>query len=271
MDGEKRYDEKAAAEILRRAAELERARAGGPVGGLTRADLEKVAVDAGLDPAAVRAAIAEHERSGETLPGAGLFGGPLSASFERELEGELDEEGVEQVLASAQQALGMHGRWYRSGRLWSWSPEGVTRQLRVSVEVQDGRTRLRLEERLGGLAGALWGGLFGGSIGAASGLALPIGLAALHSPSAALALFGAMMAGSFFLTRHLFRSLTRKRHREMQELADRLAGEAARELEAIADSGPGRQTEEAGRSLHRERRRDRDDDDRRRPRGRSRD
>jgi len=228
----KRYDEKAVSQILRRAAELELGGGLRARGGLTSTDIERVAEEAGLDPTAVRAAIAERERAPE--PTAGLFGGPLRVRQARVLDAELDERGVEEVLDLAQHELGMFGETYRNGRTHTWSPKGVPRNLQVRVQVRDGRTEIVVDERLGPLAGALWGGVFGGVGGASIGLSVPLGLAAFGSVGAMIALLGAGLGGAFLLTRAIYKTMAGKRRAELTALADRLAAEGRAEAEAPA-------------------------------------
>lgn len=232
MSDSKRYDEKAVSQILRRAAELESGSEASGGGGLSRADIERVAVEAGLDPAAVRAAIAEQGQDPE--PAGGLLGGPLHVRQDRVINGRLDTDAVEEVLELAQHELGMFGKWYRSGRIHSWSPKGVARRLQVRIQRSEARTEIRVEERLGPLAGGLWGGLFGGLLGASLGLAVPVGLAVFGSGAAMIALLGAGLAGSYLLTRAVYKTIAQRRQVDLARLADHLEAEALEQVEAIA-------------------------------------
>jgi hypothetical protein len=263
-----RYDEKAVSQILRRAAELEQGGVRGSGGGLTRADIERVATEAGLDPAAVRTAIAEQSpaQAPELRSESGFLGGPLRVRVERMVEAKLDEDGVEDLLDSAQHRLGMSGEWRSSGRRHTWSPKGVARNLQVRVQRREERAEILLDERLGPLVGGLWGGLFGGLSVASMGLAGALGLGAFRSLPAMVGIMGVGLVGAWFVTRKVFGAVAAKKTEELVELADRLAAEAraaaaATGLEAAGDEEEDRDELRRGREPQR---RDRDEDPSRR-------
>ena len=81
MTTERRYNDKEVALILQRAAEMSQAKT---AGGMSVEELERIALEAGLDPAAVRQAADEVGRGEASAGGIGhtLLGGPTALRVE---------------------------------------------------------------------------------------------------------------------------------------------------------------------------------------------
>ncbi len=224
----RRYDDQEVARLLERAAELQRA---GPVSaatGLTLAELESVAAEAGLDVAALRQAAAELDVGGgaAATTGTRLAGAPLRLRFERSLPFEVPDDAFDRLLPIVQETVGVRSQVTQAGRSWSWQasdPES-SRRLEVIVAVHGGETTIRIEERFGHLAGGLFGGVLGGFGGVSLGL-----YAALASTVGASLLVAAVpvgvVAGTYTACRFGFRSLVRRRESVLRRLLDRIADE----------------------------------------------
>ena len=226
---DRRYGDTETEAILRRAAELQ---ASGSVTprtntGLTLAELEGIAKEAGLDPVLIRQAAREIDRPAAARP-APLLGAPTRLIAERSAEGELSEELWGQMVGEVQRTLGAAGHASQVGRTRTWSvigPMGAPslRAVTLTVVSQDGQTTFRAEEPIGQLAGALFGGLMGGLGGGGLGAALGIGLGVFHSGAVGAGLALAQVAGSYGLARTIYTRTAQSRLRALDELLDRLA------------------------------------------------
>lgn len=142
MPEQRVFSEQEVAQILRRAVELtEDEVAKGYKPGITEDELERIAGEVGVDPAALRRAILE---AGEHKH----IKGPLSLTeeFERVVEGELDPsqfdviaEGIKPLSNAGQPHMTQVGRTLQ---LSAWT--GVS-QARVTVTSRNGRTKLHVK------------------------------------------------------------------------------------------------------------------------------
>jgi hypothetical protein len=234
----RRFDDDEVSLILRRASELQEARLTAPGDGMSLADLEAIAQEAGLDPALVRRAASElPSRDGPlprpTGPGERFLGAPTVLRYERVLGGEMPSSEYDVLVEEVRRSLNDVGEVSALGRTLAWSStppmrprRAGGRQVNVTVVARGGQTAIRVEERVTSLAGALFGGIMGGVGGGGSGIAVGVGLAAFHSGAAAVGLWGLLIAGSYTLARTIFTSAVRRRARELAALADRLAAVA---------------------------------------------
>jgi hypothetical protein len=129
-------------------------------------------------------------------------------------------------------SLGTVGNVSALGRTLAWSVvpsgQGFGRQVEITVTPRHGITRVFMEERLGNEAGGLFGGLWGGGGGGGLAVAIAVSLESFHSPLLAVA--GALFSagGSYALARAIFVGIYRRRSRDLENLADRLADHIAR-------------------------------------------
>jgi hypothetical protein len=231
----RRFDDEQVSLILRRAAELQEEQGAGDraSSGLTLADLEEVAREAGLDPALVRRAAAEvGDAGGARTPafgGSPFLGAPTVLRAERIVDGELPTAEFEAVLDEIRREFNDVGIVSALGRTLAWrSSSGAHastgRQISVTVVARGGTTGIRVEESTGGLAGGLFGGLMGGLGGGGTGIAAGVGMGAFHSLPLAAAIWTTLLGGSYVLARTIFASVSRRRAGALTGLADRLAG-----------------------------------------------
>lgn len=226
LPGPRRYTEEEVGLILRRATEMQRAEptALDPAG-LTLAELEEIAAEAGIDPGMLRQAASElHVHRPETL-GSRLAGAPLHVDIESVIEGELPWERVEELVATIQARTTGQGTASAVGRTLTWTSRTEENALaqQVLVSVRGGQTLIRNHESFGGLAAGWFGGIMGG-VGAGVGFGLGGALSATLGLGAGLiALPLATVTGSYFLARAIFTAQVRRRQAAAQSLVDRLA------------------------------------------------
>lgn len=216
-----KYAESEAAQILERAAELQRL-ANDP-SRMTIAELEDAAASAGIAPIHVRRAAGEltlrRARRDRDSPG---LGGPRTILIEVTLEGEIPVRAYEYVIEAIRRHTGELGVASLIGRSLTWMAHpshsragpGRARMIAVTIVPQAGRTRIRIEEKLDllirGVFGRLVGGLGGG------GTVLPIvPLVMLGSPALIPLGAGAWLAGAWVLGRKLYRTRVAAREQEL--------------------------------------------------------
>jgi hypothetical protein len=247
----RRYGDKEVGLILKRAAELQRQEPASAVegGGLTLAELEEIAVEAGIDARHLQRAAAELDAGAARFHREGVerwLGGPVTIELQRSLPGELPESEFESLAAQIQEVADAHGQASLLGHTLTWrsaTPEGE-RSLQVTVSTREGRTRIRIEERLHGIAGGLFGGIMGGVGGGVGlGVGLGVGIGALGSAAFATVFPLAVITGSYLLARSIFGSLAWRRQRVLRELLDRLTEyvEGATSGQALEPGGPARE------------------------------
>lgn len=227
----RRYDDDEIGRILRRATQLQRAEptAADPTG-ITLAELEEIALEAGIDAANVRRAAAELDAA---PPSRRLLdraaGGPVRLRLERTYPGELPLDAFDEIIPLIQEAADSSGNASRVGRTLTWSSQthGNTRSLQVLLVARDGETGVRIEERLHGLASALHGGfVLGGGVGLGFGVGVPLGLA-ISTSLGPLIVPAALVAGSYAGARAVFRHISGRRRRALVRLLDQIGERVA--------------------------------------------
>ena len=245
MKDSKRFDDEAAADLLRRAAELQHqsavpTRAGG---GLSASDLEQVAREAGIDPAYVRQAVAEREVSSPETRVSPVFGEVRTLELVEVLEGEVSPDSMDRMLEEVQRAFADGGSVTRTDRSATWSSSRSLASSRLSslvvaITARDGRTELRITERLDGLSSALFAGLGVGGSAAAVGISGAVGMGEFGSPLIFAAMVLTSVSALYGTARTLYTRSARKRRRELQRLLGRLVevSISGPEMEAITES-----------------------------------
>jgi hypothetical protein len=226
----RRFNEKEVALIIKRASELQQTETTAESStGMSLAELEQVAREAGLDPELVRRAATDLDtRVTDQTPNP-FLGAPTALRLDRTIDGEVPADEFEQLVLEIQRQLGQVGSAATIGRSLQWTVQSAdrrrvsTRTMQVTISPRNGRTTIRIEERLGGLAGGLFGGLMGGLGGGTGGLAAGIGLGVLHSGPAFAAIWASVIGGSYLLARTIYGRLARSRGEELQRLMSRLA------------------------------------------------
>ncbi|MEE8061790.1 MAG: hypothetical protein V3T16_08155 [Gemmatimonadales bacterium] len=236
------YSDDEIALILKRATEMQRAEPNieSPTG-LTLAELEGIAVEAGIDPGLLRRAASELDHDGPSTLGSQLAGAPLMIRLERVVPGEFPGSRLDELVPVIQVATAGQGTASAIGQTLTWSSraDNNTSSQQVLVSSKNGETLIRIEERYSGLAGALFGGIVGG-FGGGVGLGVGGGVGgAIGSVAFALIWPVVIIAGSYAAARAIFQGQVNKRRRAaealMNELVERVQhgiGEARAKLES---------------------------------------
>lgn len=223
--GGRRFDDDEVSRILERAAEMQHRAPLAPreTSGMTLAELEQVASEAGIDPQHVRDAAAALERDVPALSGGrALLGAPIRLELERVVEGEIAPGAYEAFAETIRHTISSPGYVSTLGKSFEWNSANPQRVLRVTITPRAGRTLIRIEERFGNLVGGLFGGIVGGAGGGGGGTALGVIGGAFHHIGLALVAAGAALVGSFLLARTIFRGVVRQRARQLGQLLDAL-------------------------------------------------
>lgn len=248
MSAERRYNDREVERLLARAVELSRESEAaeeaesGRQEGMSLADLEKAAAEAGLPVEALRRAAEEldsgsaFERGPSGLaarPGlaARLFG-PLRLGGERKLGRQPGEAELANLALVLPDLAGVPGSVVQGGGgLIFRSDGGYETQYgqRLRFEVRpDGR--LVAERSFGGAAGGVYGGLMGGlGLGGGLGVGLGVGLGSMHSGLFAAAFCAGCLLVSFLASRGIMAAIAadakRKNARLLEDAASRLGSD----------------------------------------------
>ncbi len=225
----RRYSDKEVRKLLERAAELQHDDAVAPAStGMTLDQLESVAMEVGIDPAALRRAAEELEtRPAGRRVGAAVAGAPLSAVVERTLPFEASSEMLETLIPLIQAHSDVSGQGGMAGSTLTWRAwnQSSARDLQILVAARNGETRIRIEDRHGQLAGGVYGGGLGG-IGGGLGLGVGLGVGIPMGSVAMAAGFPiVVIGGTYVACRALFRGIVDRRADSVQRLADALEAE----------------------------------------------
>ena len=233
----RRYGEQDVQEIIKRASEME---ASQPTlgGSLTIGAVQQVAAEAGIDPRLVRqaagelAAPAAERPSSERTFGEIVAGGPLRLAFERVVRGEVPDAEFPLLIEEVRSVIGGNGIVGTLGRSVSYTTtrvgsSGMGRDIQVTIAVRAGATRITIREGLGQSAGAIFGGICGGVGGGGLGPLFGVFLGGLHAPAAALAAIPLWLTAVFATARSTYHYSARRKQKELEGLANRLAMLAA--------------------------------------------
>ena len=227
MSSNRVFSEQEASQILRRAAELmEKAVEGGKdyTPGITRAELENIAKEVGVDPKFLELAITQQ---GKPESKTGVL--RLTEEFERVIDGELDPadfdvivENIKPLSRIGQSGISQVGRSIQAS---AWT--GIS-QANVSVSSRNGRTRLKVASN--SLMAFLMGGypaLIGSIISAAA-----------LSENGYVG-YGVAAAAAFLVAGvGAVRALIGKGHAAAAKLTDKLETAIANETVKKTDSSP---------------------------------
>ena len=220
----RRYRNTEAKEILKRAADREAAAPVADAGSLSLGGVARIGAEVGIPARLVQDAASALEPLQPTA--SGFLGGPTTITIERVVEAELPESDFPLLVEEIRATLRNLGTISTFGQSLTWQTaknlleEG--RDVHVVVTVRAGQTRIRVVEKLGHLAGGLFGGI-GGGAGMGGGAAVFGALMTIGSPPAAIIAAASVVGGAYALARTLFNGISRKRTRELEGLADRLA------------------------------------------------
>lgn len=240
------YRSEEAVEIVRRAAELE---ATNPTssGAMTLGGVEALGAEVGISPELVRSAA---RRSTERTTGPKtpipppsdnrLLGGPTRVLEERVVEGELPETEFLYVVEEIRRCLGTAGQVSQLGRSFTWSmgKTATNRNVEVTVSVRAGKTRITVNENLSSLVGMVYGPIGGGMGGGGFGIISGIIGGALNIPAALIVVLPFWLLATYGTARTVYSGTSKRRRRELSDLADRLAAVVEDEIAQAAPRLP---------------------------------
>src|SRR5690349_21205597 len=125
----RRFNEKEVALIIKRASELQQSEATAESStGLSLAELEQVAREAGLDPALVRRAAEDLDTRVTDQTPSRFLGAPTALRLERTIDGEVPVDEFEQLVLEIQRELGQAGAASTIGRSLQWTVQSADRR-----------------------------------------------------------------------------------------------------------------------------------------------
>ena len=237
----RRYRDTEVDRILARAAELDHT---APTNaGLTLGSVQDAAAQAGIPAKHVRQAAEDLAVPGDA--DARFLGSPTVIRISRIVDGEVPESEFEAVAEEIRLSLGVEGylRILIRSMTWrarppkdtrDWTMEGWVNDMlrgslesdppdtRVRVVRRGGRTYIDIEQPVGDLAWSLFGGIIGGVGGGGAAGATALAVTAVLAPVLAVGVGVVSLAGSYGLSRAIYRAVIGRRTRRLAELADRL-------------------------------------------------
>lgn len=237
------YSEEEVSKILDRATGLHRERPGhssGSSSGLSLAELEEIALEAGIDPLDLRRAAMELDSGDLVISTWARFAGEqLTLVREAFIPGEIPEAGFERVITVARQAVGELGEHSFLGRTLTWQAEASSklRSVQLVVAPKDGETHIQLKESLGQTAGLVHSCALGG-VGAGVGLGAGLPLAVAFGSVLLGALFPLGVTGlSYIGARRIYRALVGKRRKAIDEIIARVTWEVTSAISSASLQG----------------------------------
>jgi hypothetical protein len=192
-DRTRRFTDREVALVLRRAAEIEEKAGAGPGGGLSLEDLQEIAREVGISPAAVREAAEGLER--RPGPGRWLGGAPMVRRAVHAVGGELDEQAIARLVQLIDEKADSAGAVSEALGSVRWTGADRFHSTQVTITPARGETTIQVVEkasprmrRILHLLPAAWGSILAGATvgtlepGAAVGaglLGLGLGVGAL--------------------------------------------------------------------------------------------
>ena len=227
----RRYSDGEVEQIVKRASELEATTP--TVGGaMTIGGVEALAAEVGIKPDLVRQAA--HEVGRRSTPPAALtpikpnrwIAGPTRIFTERIVDVEVPESEFPIMVEEIRRILQNVGQVNQLGRSFSWVTArhaSARRDLEVAVSVRGGRTRITIQENLAPVIGGVFGGIGGGLGGGGMGPIMGILGGAMHLGPAVALIIPFWLGATYITARTVYRNITTKRVRELENLGDRLA------------------------------------------------
>jgi hypothetical protein len=199
---------------------------------MTIGGVEALAAEVGIKPDLVRQAAQEVGRR-STPPAAPSritpnrwIAGPTRIYTERVVDVEVPESEFPVMVEEIRRILQNVGQVNQLGRSFSWVTArhaSTRRDLEVAVSVRGGRTRITIQENLAPVIGGVFGGIGGGMGGGGMGPIMGILGGALHLGPAVALVVPFWLGATYITARTVYRNITTKRVRELENLGDRLA------------------------------------------------
>jgi serine/threonine protein kinase len=215
-------------------------------------DLRDAAVEAGIPARYVDRAFAERGLSSTGTPVQGavtvvdlspkpnqLANGRTVIEFEIVVDGEVPTDDYDLLVDIIRRYSGEPGNVGSVGRSFTWQTATMNekRSLQVSVFPRNGKTTIRVSERIGRLAGALFGGILGGWGGGTTGIWFGIG-AHMGHPGFGFLLWGANAMVAYVTARTVFGSKSRARYDKLHTLAELLGAQARASIDNMTKKLP---------------------------------
>src|SRR6185503_19653069 len=163
-----------------------------------------------------------HVRSPRPNP---WLGAPTAVLIEVQVQGEVPGTDLDLLVEIIRQRIGEAGHVGTIGKSVSWVTTTKERRLQVSMIPRNGRTTIRIDDRLAPLAGALFGGIMGGGGGGSAGITIGIAMKAFGSLAVGLGLWGVAIATAYGVARTIYRMKARNREQDLRALAEELAAQ----------------------------------------------
>jgi hypothetical protein len=229
---ERRFTDKQVALILKRASDLEKRSptSGSSPRGLTLADLQEIAAEAGFDADLISLAVAEMEGPRGLEPGSAIIGPETARREVRAVPGELGKEELAELMRLVDEQVDDQGTFAEALGSVRWTSKGrflSSLSTQVSLEPSQGETLIRVEERY---SQALRGILHGlpASYGAVFGLVFALeGLNLGLAPGSLFAL--ATTLAGWGIGTSIWRVLSARSRNRVQKLAE-ILGLRAKEI-----------------------------------------
>lgn len=136
------FNEDEVSAILKTAVDMDSKGGGATSFGLSLEELQQIAAESGIDPRNVAAAISQLDHQDEKQEKT-FWGGPTSWTQDRVVEGGVDEEQWENMVAVIRKAYGDTGEVQMRGHTKEWIHSGKSNvQAHVAATTRDGRTRI---------------------------------------------------------------------------------------------------------------------------------
>ena len=231
---EKYFTDKQVSLILNRALELQKKDDKSVQQlGLTPSDLEKIAIEAGIEQEYIRKAISEIDEG--TLKRGKSFlqkflGHKPRVILKKEIPVEIPVSEYENFLPIIQKAGGIIGNHNLLGKTFTWQADQAGMMvLHVMIVSKNGKTNIEIECNLSQTAGGLFGGLIGGlGVGTGASIGIAIGLAVLGS-----LLFTALVSvGSIGVSYLLARLIYNAIYKSYKKKMNKIIGELTKEIES---------------------------------------
>lgn len=225
---DRRFSPDEVEQILKVAARRDGEAAGAGRKELSVSDLERIASEAGIDPARIQEAIAELEAKPQG-PIQRLLGAPTEIHLHRTLPVSLTQADLEALAVDIRSSAGEIGHVSQVGSTLTWTAANQRQPgaAQITIASLGGETSIQMDAFLGQIAGGLFGGIGGGmGLGAGSGIATAV-LAATNDPMLAMLAAGGFTGASLLLARTIYSAVAGSRRRRleklMQKLIDRIA------------------------------------------------
>ena len=156
-----------------------------------------------------------------------LFAAPFRLYEEAEIDGEVSPDDYDIIVEIIRRTFGDDGNVGTFGKTLTWTTRSQAKKGRnvfVTIIPRGGRTKIRIEERLGSIAGGLYGGIIGGTSGLLV-LAFTLAMNATHSAVAGAAAAATCLLTTFSIARTILGSVKSARVKQPAGLRAELEAE----------------------------------------------